>query len=80
MSDIFSIGEVDSFIKVNGQRILAPYVIQAIGNQTYLESALLGNGGHVDELKKSGHDASINKINKLKITKYNDEIKTKYIE
>lgn len=78
MSDIVTIN--DTFIKVNGQRILAPYVIKAIGNQTYLESALLGNGGYVDELKKLGHDVSIEKINKIKITKYNDEIKIKYME
>lgn len=78
MSDIVTIRS--NFIKVNGQRILAPYVIKAIGNQTYLESALLGNGGHVDELKKLGHDISINKINKLKITKYDYDIKTKYME
>lgn len=78
MTDIVNIN--NSFIKVNGQRILAPYVIKAIGNQTYLESALLGNGGYVDELKKLGHDVSIEKLNKLKITKYNDEIKIKYTE
>lgn len=83
MSDIVNINTTNSydlFIKVNGQRILAPYVIKAIGNQTYLESALLGNGGYVDELKKIGHDISIEKIAKVKITKYNDEIKTKYME
>lgn len=78
MSDIVTINEM--FVKVNGQRILAPYVIKAIGNQTYLESALLGNGGYVDELKKIGHDVSIEKISRVKITKYNDEIKTKYME
>ena len=70
----------DTFIKVNGQRILAPYVIKAIGNQTYLESALLGNGGYVDELKKIGHNIAIEKENKIKIVKYKDEIKLKYIE
>ena len=80
MSDIVTIGESNPFIKVNGQRILAPYIIKAIGNQTYLESALLGNGGHVDELKKLGHDIVINKINRVKITKYRDEIKTKYMQ
>ena len=83
MSDIVNINTTNSydlFIKVNGQRILAPYVIKAIGNQTYLESALLGNGGYVDELKKIGHDISIEKVNKVKIKKYNDEIKTKYME
>ena len=78
MSDIVTIN--DTFIKVNGQRILAPYVIKAIGNQTYLESALLGNGGYIDELKKIGHDVSIEKVNKVKIAKYNDEIKIKYME
>ncbi len=83
MSDIVNINTINSydlFIKVNGQRILAPYIIKAIGNQTYLESALLGNGGYVDELKKIGHDVSIEKLAKVKIIKYNDEIKTKYME
>ena len=78
MSDVVMIN--DTFIKINGQRILAPYVIKAIGNQTYLESALLGNGGYVDELKKIGHNISIEKENKIKIVKYKDEIKLKYIE
>lgn len=78
MTDIVYIN--NTFIKVNGQRILAPYIIRAIGNQTYLESGLLGSGGCIDELKKIGHDISIEKINKLKINKYNDEIKIKYME
>ena len=81
MSDIVDIATMNNaFIKVNGQRILAPYIVKAIGNQTYLESALLGNGGCVDELKKLGYNVMIDKENKLKITKYNDEIKTKYME
>ena len=78
MSDIVNIN--DTFIKVIGQRILAPYVIKAIGNQTYFESALLGNGGYVDELKKIGHSITMEKVNKLKITKFNDEMKIKYIQ
>ncbi len=78
MSDIVDIS--GSFIKVNGQRILAPYVIKAIGNQVYLESGLIGNGGHIDSMKKLGQDISINKQNRVKILKYNDEIKIKYIQ
>lgn len=69
----------NSIIKINQQRILSPYIIKAIGNQTYLESALLGNGGTVDELKKSGHNVTIDKDNKLVIKKYNGDITTKYI-
>ncbi len=78
MSDIVDISA--TFIKVNGQRILAPYVIKAIGNPSYLESALTGNGGYVDEMKKIGQDVSIEKPNKVKILKYNDEMKIKYME
>ena len=78
MSDITYINSL--YIKVNGQRILQPYVIKAIGNSSQLESALIGNGGQVDELEKLGHDVSIEKQSKVKINKYNQEIKTKYIE
>ena len=78
MTDIVEIN--NSFIKVNGQRILAPYVIKAIGPQTYLESSLLGNGGYVDELRKNGYDVTIEKSNKVNIKKYEDELKSKYMQ
>ena len=78
MTDIVYINE--TFVKVNGQRIFSPYVIKAIGNQTYLESGLLGNGGYVDGLQKGGYDVKIEKNKKVKILKYNDEINLKYID
>ena len=69
-----------SFIKVNGQRILEPYVIKVIGNQSHLESAITGNGGKIDELQTLGHTATIEKDNKITITKYNGEVETKYLK
>ena len=78
MSDIADINE--TFIKVNGKRILAPYIIKAIGNSSHLETALIGNGGHVDEMKKIGQDVSIDKLNRVKILKYNEDIKLKYAQ
>ena len=83
MSDIASIGE--SFIKVNSERILSPYVIKAIGNQTYLESAVSGKGGYIDELKDLGHEATVDKAKKIKIEKYDststeNRLSTKYID
>ncbi len=78
MSDIVDINS--TFIKVNGQRILSPYVIKAIGDPSYLESGLLGNGGEVDRMKKLGQDVTIEKPSKVRIPKYKDEIKTKYIQ
>lgn len=69
-----------TFIKVNGQRILEPYIIKVIGNQSHMESAITGNGGKVDELQTLGHTTTIEKDNDITIGKYNGEIETKYIE
>lgn len=77
MSDIVDINEL--FIKVNGQRILSPYVIKAVGNKSYLESALVGAGGVADDLRKLGHEVTITQSNKVLVKKYNGEINYKYI-
>jgi uncharacterized protein YlxW (UPF0749 family) len=77
MSDIVEIS--NTFIKVNGQRILSPYIIKAIGDPTYLESSLLGSGGYAEQLKDEGFSVVITKSSKVKIDKYNDEITTKYM-
>ena len=69
-----------SFIKVNGQRILEPYVIKVIGNQSHMESAVTGNGGKVEELRTLGHHIAIEKDNDITIGKYNGEVETKYIK
>lgn len=81
MSDIVDINaEYSSFIKINGERILSPYTIKAIGDPTYMESSLVGNGGAVDTLRKTGQDITIDKPNNVKILKYEGEIKTKYMK
>lgn len=78
MSDIAYVN--NSIIYINQQRILAPYVIKAIGNQTYLESSLLGNGGYIDLLQKNGFEVNIDKNNKVVIPQYSKEILHKYIQ
>ena len=79
MSDIVYI-DAAGVIRVNGERILAPYSIKAIGDSSYLESSLTGNGGVVDDMKKKGQDVSIQKENNVRISKYNSDIDTKYME
>lgn len=78
MSDIVYVN--NSIIYVNQQRILAPYVIKAIGDSTKLESTLLGNGGYVELLKNIGFNVNIEKNNKVSIPKYSREITHKYIK
>lgn len=69
------------FIQVNGKRIPDnTYVINAIGNPDYLKSAVLGKGGHVDELKELGHETSVKENKNILIEKYNGEINAKYID
>ena len=78
MSDIIDINE--TYIKINGERILAPYVVKAIGNKAYLESALLGPGGYAEQLKNIGHDVKIIQSDKVLVKKYKNEISYKYIK
>lgn len=76
---IMDIGYTE-FIRVNGKRIPDnTYVINAIGNPDYLRSAVLGKGGHVDQLKELGHETSVKDSKKIEIEKYNGEITSKYI-
>lgn len=77
MSEIVNIS--DSIIFVNQQRILAPYVIKAIGDPIKLESTLLGNGGYIETIKNIGFDVTIEK-GEVKIPKYNKEIGYKYMQ
>lgn len=78
MSDIVYVN--NSIIYINQQRILAPYIIKAIGDPINLESTLLGNGGYLEELKNIGFDVNIEKHNKVSIPKYKKEIAHKYIQ
>ena len=79
MSDIASIND-KSLILINGQRVISPYVIKAIGDSTYLESTLVGKGGSIDELEKLGYDVAVEKSDKITINKYNKEIDSKYMQ
>lgn len=71
--------EPNSYIRVNSKNIFAPYTIKAIGNQTYLESTLLGVNGYVDELKKWGFSIEIERSDNVQIKAYTNELSYKYM-
>ena len=77
-SDIVTANE--TLILINQQRIIGPYVVKAIGDQTYLQSTLVAKDGYIDTLQKQGYDASIETSNKVEILKYNKEISVKYMQ
>ena len=75
------ITQINSRMQVSGQRVASPYVIKAIGNQTYLSSTLsLKDSGFIDRYKASGMDIKLEKGNNVKILKYNGEMKVKYMK
>ena len=78
MTDLMDINK--EYILVDSNCVSSPYVIKAIGNQTYLEGAISGNGGEGDKLEKLGHTVSITKSNKIQIKKYNKDLTSKYIK
>lgn len=70
----------ETFIRINGNRIVSPYVIKAIGDPDYLKSALIGTGGYSETLQALGHEVVIETPRNVTITKYDGEITTRYIE
>lgn len=80
MSDIVDINIDDGahYIFVNKEkRLVSPYVIKAIGDQKYLESALTTKTvGFIDQYSEN---ATLEKQNNIRIPKYSGEIKIKYV-
>lgn len=77
MSDVAYI--MDEYLRVNGQRIESPYIIKAIGNQSYLKSSIMGSGGIGDSLKMLGHKIKIEE-SQIEIAKYNKTYYSKYMQ
>lgn len=78
MSDIVDINY--SFIVVNGNRISSPYVVKAIGNQTYLESGLTAKEyGYMDNIiKGNGKTATLERNDNIEIPKFTGDLEMNY--
>ena len=74
-SPISCIGTV---IKINEEKVGSPYMISAIGNQEYLESALTMPGGIIELLEQYGIDISVEKGNNIEIPAYLSSSKMEY--
>lgn len=74
MSDIVDINY--SFIVINGNRISSPYIIKAIGNQTYLESGLTAKEyGYMDNIiKGNGKTATLERNDNIVIPKFTGKL------
>lgn len=76
MSDIININiDGEEFILINKKRVTSPYIVKAIGDQKYLESALTTKTiGFITRHP----NAVLEKRNNISINKYTGNIKIKY--
>ncbi len=78
VSDIVNIQ--NKFIFVNTERIISPYVVKAIGDSKYLESAINVKGGLKDELEADGKSISYEVSSEVFINKYDGVLEINYGE
>ena len=76
------IADIDSYIIVKpSKRLVSPYIVKAIGNQTYLVSNLgLKNSGFLDKYNNSGKSVKLDKQRNIKIPKFSENIDIRYMK
>ncbi len=62
------------FILINGNRIPSPFIVKAIGNKKYLESAITIKGGYLDEMKVNEKTINYTVEDEVEIPAYNGRI------
>lgn len=76
-SYVVDIGE--TYISVNGERIVSPYEVKAIGDSTYLESGLSKKQyEYIDTKQGEGKDVSLKRQNNILIKKYTGDLNMEY--
>lgn len=65
-------------ILVNTKKVSGPYIVKAIGDKKYFESALTIKGGYIDEVKASGRDVEYKVEDNIVIPAYDGELEFKY--
>lgn len=77
-SEIATVGY--QFILINGNRIPSPFIVKAIGNKKYLESAITIKGGYLDEMKVNEKTVSYTVEDNIEIPAYSGKVSFEYAE
>jgi len=68
-----------TFISVNGERQVSPYIVKAIGNPTYLESGLSKKQyGYIDTKLEEGKDIVLERQDNILIDAYKGNLNMEY--
>lgn len=77
-SEIATVGY--QFILINENRIPSPFIVKAIGNKKYLESAITIKGGYIDEMEVNEKTISYQVEDEVEIPAYSGRISFEYAE
>ena len=70
-----------TYISVNGKRIVSPYVVKAIGNTTYLESALSQKQyGYIDKMLAAKKSVILERQSLIDIANYTGDLSFEYVK
>lgn len=67
-------------VRINGEKVGAPFEIKAIGSQERLKGALEMPYNYIYEMKRDGLQIEINKATSIEIPKYEGVIKREYMK
>lgn len=68
-------------ITIGGEYVVAPYTIKAIGNTTYLESAVAQkNYGYIDTQIAEGKQVTLERMTNINIPAYNKSLEFEYVK
>jgi len=68
------------YINVSSNKVSSPYVVKAIGDKTYLKSAISIKNGYLDLKEKDGYEITIQEKSNIKINKYSGKVDLRYIK
>lgn len=66
-------------ILVNGRRISGPYIVKAIGDKKYLESAITIKGGYLDEIKANEKTIRYSVEDDIVISRFQGTMELNYV-
>ena len=68
------------FILINGNRVPSPFIVKAIGNKKYLESAITIKGGYLDEMIVNEKTISYTVEDEIEVPAYDGKLSFDYVE
>lgn len=78
--DSYIVDLTGNYITVNGERIVSPFTIKAIGNTSYLESAVAQkNYGYIDTQLSEGKQVTLSREESITIAAYNKNLDFEYV-